>query len=853
MNILAKTVDLTNCDREPIHIPGSIQPHGAMLVVDPSSHLVVFASENSGEYIGVPPQEAIRSDLSSVLGHELAHQIGNVAARAGGTQADGVMLNTVVGTNGHVADITIHRFAERLILEFEKPASGADTEVALSLTQTLVRRLDRETEVDDLVSSVAKLLRATLGYDRVMVYQFLANGDGKVVAEAKSSRLHSLLGHHFPFSDIPVQARQLYLKNWIRIIGDPDYIPVPLMPALVEGKPPVDMSFAHLRSVSPIHCQYLKNMDVASSMSVSVVVNGELWGLIACHHDSPKVLSVPLRVATELFAQYFSLQIAASEARSVKRAAEYGRRRMVAIINGITADDAVEILVQQRIKEFASLIPSDGVGVWVDGAWTYLGSVLASDYIPALLSVAQRTVGPFDIWETYRLGSHLDEADIIGRTVAGVLLIPISLRPATYLIYFRSERAHEIEWAGDPSKPKDAGTGSGDLNPRASFQTWKQSVRGRSLPWTEDNLTVAQGVRSYFRDLILFHRDASDEQRARTEAQRELLNAELNHRVKNVLALVKSIAAQTGIHSTSIEDFATSFEGRLRALSFAHDQSYGGRDGGELQGLIDAEASMHRFQQLPERFSITGPPVGLSERAFSVFALVLHEMMTNATKYGCLSQPGGTLSVEWTTNANGECVIDWKEAGGPPVAKPTRKGFGSSLIDRTVSGDLGGEIHLDFRPAGLQARFIVPAVHLRAVVAAPTLMLQSGLQPTLLTGLNVLLVEDQSLIAMDVEEMLRELSCADVMTAVRVSQAINLMSTSTPDLAILDLNLGQETSEAVADELTRLSIPFMFATGYSDGTGVPARFSSVPVVNKPMSRESLSHALSLTLGIRPPV
>lgn len=367
MNILDQTIDLTNCDREPIHIPGSIQPQGAMLVVDPASHLVLYASENSGDYIGVSHQEAVGTDLSSVLGHELAHQIGNVAARAGSTQADGVMLNTAVGANGHVTDITIHRFAERLILEFEKPASGADTETALSLTQTLVRRLDRETEVNDLVSSVAKLLRATLGYDRVMVYQFLANGDGKVVAEAKSSRLHSLLGHHFPFSDIPVQARQLYLKNWIRIIGDPDYIPVPLLPALAVGEPPVDMSFAHLRSVSPIHCQYLKNMDVASSMSVSVVVNGELWGLIACHHDSPKVLSVPLRVATELFAQYFSLQIAASEARSVKRAAEYARRRMVAIINGITPDDAVEILMQQRIKEFASLIPSDGVGVWVDG------------------------------------------------------------------------------------------------------------------------------------------------------------------------------------------------------------------------------------------------------------------------------------------------------------------------------------------------------------------------------------------------------------------------------------------------------------------------------------------------------
>lgn len=171
--------------------------------------------------------------------------------------------------------------------------------------------------------------------------------------------------------------------------------------------------------------------------------------------------------------------------------------------------------------------------------------------------------------------------------------------------------------AGNPAKQKANGTKPADLNPRASFQTWKENVRGRSLPWTDDNLTVAQGVRSYFRDLILFHRDASDEQKARTEAQRELLHAELTHRVKNVHGLVKSLASHTGIHSTSIEEFATSFEGRLRALSFAHDQSYRGRDGGELRGLIDAEASMHRFQQLPERLKIDGPPVGFFERAFS--------------------------------------------------------------------------------------------------------------------------------------------------------------------------------------------------------------------------------------------
>lgn len=222
-------------------------------------------------------------------------------------------------------------------------------------------------------------------------------------------------------------------------------------------------------------------------------------------------------------------------------------------------------------------------------------------------------------------------------------------------------------------------------------------------------------------------------------------------------------------------------------------------------------------------------------------------MMTNAAKYGCLSQPGGTLDVRWSLNESGDCLIDWKESGGPIVGRPTRKGFGSSLIERTVSGDLGGSVHIDCPPSGLQALFSVPDAYLRLVLSAPPLQLSTGLAPTLLTGLKVLLVEDQSLIAMDVEEMLKELSCAEVMTASRASQAIEMIGKTISDLAILDLNLGGETSEGVADELTRRLIPFMFATGYSDGSGIPERFSKVPVAKKSMSKDSLSHALSTLL------
>ncbi|MDE1187863.1 MAG: HWE histidine kinase domain-containing protein [Pantoea sp.] len=838
-------IDLTNCDREPIHIPGSIQPHGAMLVVDPSTSVVVHASANIGDYID-DIDAIVDRELSDILGPDVTHQINNAAARAGAGHVAGVVLGVTFTKSARRADITIHRFDRRLFLEFEVAASAGDTEIALGLTQSLVRRIDREVDADELVGSVSRLVRAMLGYDRVMVYRFLHNGAGRVVAESKQASMESFLGQHFPFSDIPAQARRLYLENWIRVIGDVAFEPIPLRPPLAAGEVPIDMSHAHLRSVSPIHCEYLQNMGVASSMSISIVVDGALWGLIACHHNTPKVLSIPLRVATELFAQYFSLQIGAAENRRQHLAANHARRRLDAIIATIDPNDAVDVTLRKRLREFASLVACDGAALWSGEEWTATGVVPQQEDVSALMSLVAEKADN-NIWDTQELSLHLPQTGF-GQEVAGVLAIPISASAGDYLLLFRSEEAHEIEWAGEPKK-KVVSTLRGDrLSPRGSFETWREDVRNRSLPWTTDDVSVAEAIRNYVRDILLRHNDATEEQRARNEDQRRLLNAELNHRVKNILALVKSIAVQTGSNARSVDEFANSFEGRLRALSYAHDQSFDGRDGGELHALIEAEAAMHRFQQLPDRFTIDGPAVGLSERAFGVFALVLHEMMTNAAKYGSLSVPTGRLEVRWVLDEAGNCCIEWVESGGPPVMTPSRKGFGSTLIDRTVAFDLGGEAELVYAPDGLRARFILPARHLHEVVAARIEVHASNGESRPLADLRILLVEDQALIAMDVEEILRELGAAEVWSLPDVAQALGALADETPDCAVLDLNLGHETSEVIAAELVQRGIPFVFATGYRDSVSIPDGFSGVPVVRKPIAQDMLSRQLSLALS-----
>jgi light-regulated signal transduction histidine kinase (bacteriophytochrome)/CheY-like chemotaxis protein len=833
-------VDLTNCDREPIHIPGSIQPHGAMLVCDQAEFRVRFFSENAGAVLGDAGRDPTGKALADVVGERIAHDVRNVAAKAGGPGIAGVLLGLRLPNVETALDLVVHAHQDRMFIEIEPSTDGGKSaQDALDTTQTLIRRIGLETEVIGIATAGARLVRAMLGYDRVMVYQFLHNGAGKVVAEAGRPGLISFMGQHFPASDIPYQARRLYLANTIRMIGDSRYAPIPLQPDLAESENPVDMSFAQLRSVSPIHCEYLQNMGVGASMSISIVVDGELWGLISCHHESPKIVPMPLRIGAELFGQYFSLQVSAAERRAQILASRVARERLDKIVTGLSEDGSLVENLRDHLEDFSALIACSGVGLWTDGQWNVLGSAPPATAMSALRhAVAAGPKGA--IWQTQELAGHgIDAA--LGGAVAGVLAIPLSSTPRDYLMFFRSEEAHEIEWAGEPVK-RLASTPQGErLTPRGSFETWREEVKGRSKPWTDAELAVAEAIRTYLRDVVLRCNEQSAEERARAEHRRRILNDELNHRVKNIISLVKSIALQTGAHATSVADYSASLEGRLRALAFAHDQSLGAAGAGDLAALIEAEASLHRYGAAPNRVVTRGDRVRLDDQTFGVLALVVHEMMTNATKYGALSTPEGRLDLAWGFTPTGDCEIVWSESGGPAVLPPTRRGFGTKLIQNTIAYDLGGLAEVDYAPGGVQARFVIPAEH---VSVAERAWVEGGggveTAPASLSNLSILVVEDQALIAMDLEESLAKLGAVDVRLSPNASEALDLLKSFEPSAAVLDFNLGAGTAEAVAEHLIATGVPFVFATGYGDRVMIPQRFRHVPVVRKPVNLAALA-------------
>jgi CheY-like chemotaxis protein len=283
-------------------------------------------------------------------------------------------------------------------------------------------------------------------------------------------------------------------------------------------------------------------------------------------------------------------------------------------------------------------------------------------------------------------------------------------------------------------------------------------------------------------------------------------------------------------------------KGRIQALSLAHDQVVRGDGGGRLSELLDAELLPYRTSA--DAIELKGPNVVLDARAYSVMALVLHELATNAAKYGALSVASGKLSVNWTIDTGGACDMEWHECGGPAVCPPSRRGFGSVLIDRSIPFDIGGTSAIEYRPTGLAGFFKIPAKHFTVAepVAAPspvTPLIRPSTDFEELVNSCVLILEDQLIIAVGLEQILANVGVEDVITAGSEAEAMSLLASRKPDVAVLDINLGTGTSIAVADELMRRNIPFIFATGYGDSSAVPGRLKHVTVVRKPYDAASI--------------
>ncbi len=835
-------VSLTNCDREPIHLIGSVQPFGLLIAVSSNALEITRVSHTVREWLGLSPEDVLGKSLTQFFTEDAIHAIRGQLQMAILGDTVGRLFNIAITADGLRADVAVHVIDDTFVIECE-PSAVEDADNTGLVVRGIIARLQQMHDLRAFHRVAAREMRALTGFDRVMVYRFDHDGSGEVVAESAASGLESYLGLRYPASDIPQQARVLYERNWLRLIADINAVPSPIEPPLDAAGRPLDLSKSVLRSVSPIHVEYLRNMGVSASMSVSILQDGKLWGLFACHHYAPHRVSFARRTAAELFGQMFSLLL---ENRERERDALYEQRaqKLHQQLVTVMASEATRFeSIVLHLDDIADLLMCDGIGVWINDRAILKGMAPTTAEFAGLVGhLNDQDVS--EVLALHDIGTAYPPGRAFADRAAGMLVVPLSRPARDYLIFFRKEVARSVNWAGDPNKPMTVGPLGDRLTPRKSFDLWKETVLGQSFPWRPVELRIAEGLRVSLLEVILRLSDITEGERRLAAQRQELLIDELNHRVRNILSLIRGVITQSKDPTNSIESFTKTVGGRIQALARAHDQITADKWGpASFRSMIQAEAGAY-LANGAERVVVQGPGVLLEPQAFTTVALVMHEMMTNSAKYGALSDRRGHVKIVKTVDSLRRLVVEWTEFGGPPVKPPERRGFGSTVIERSIRHDLKGEVTLNYALAGLSARFVIPPMHFRVTPAAEIDTSTSdkaasdGPLPQ-----DILLVEDTMIIAMDAEETLRELGVAEVRSASNVRAALALIDERLPDFALLDVNLGDETSFELADRLAALGVGFAFATGYGEQLAFPEQFLSTPKLRKPYNADSMREIL----------
>ena len=486
-------VDLTTCDREPIHIPGAIQPHGVLLALDADLR-VRTVSVNSAAMLGVTPEQALGRPLIDLVGPEVAAQV--LERDATGVPGPPMAVGRVD------MDVRVHRSGERMIVELETLTSDDRTALPYQTARGAMTRLGGTRTVAELASALAREVQALTSFDRVMVYRFDADWNGEVIAEERRADLNPFLGLHYPATDIPAQARRLYTINWIRLIADIGYDPVPLHPAVEpELGQPLDLSFSTLRSVSPIHVEYLSNMGVTASMSVSIVVDGKLWGLVACHHYSgPHRPSQDARAAAEFLGQVASQVVVERERSEAREAALATQASVTGMMARVSATNDPPLQVLMDDPDLLTLLQADGVALSYDGVLTTRGAVPDRAVLDRLAAALESPL------------SYATSTDHVAAVVPDLADVPeaagalrIGSAPDRWMLWVRPEQERYVDWGGDPTNKLLAETEDPEvrLSPRKSFEKWRQVVRGRSLPWAAWEVEAADTLGKHMIGVLL--------------------------------------------------------------------------------------------------------------------------------------------------------------------------------------------------------------------------------------------------------------------------------------------------------------------------------------------------------------
>ncbi len=504
--------DLSTCEEEPIHIPGSIQPHGILIVLAEPGLEILQISRNTDLLLGYSPNDLLGQPLSKLLN---APQLAllNHALRQDHLPSINPLKLAMETQTGAVLDGVIHRNPDGiLILELlpttdsvTQTTTQASTFAFFHLVKATTHHLQHATSLQDLCEIAAREIRRLSGFDRVMIYRFDEQKNGEVIVDDKREDLESWLHLHYPAADIPPRARSLYQRRWIRLISDVNYQAAELVPRHYPlNDTPLDLSDAILRSVSPIHVEYLQNMEVGATMTISLLKDHELWGLIACHHYTPRYIPYELSAACEFVGQVMSMELAAKEALADVDYRIHLKSLPGQFLEWMTAEANFIDGLTQHEPTLLDLVSAQGAAICFNDRITLVGKTPRLPEIKALTTWLGRTCTE-PIFASHCLSDHYPAAEAFKDTASGLLAIAISSPPRNYVLWFRPEVIRTVYWAGDPHRPVEV-TPAGDklrLSPRRSFALWKEIVQLQSLPWQPCELEAALALRQEIIDIVL--------------------------------------------------------------------------------------------------------------------------------------------------------------------------------------------------------------------------------------------------------------------------------------------------------------------------------------------------------------
>ena len=503
-----ETIDLTNCDREPIHIPGLIQPHGVLLVLQDPSLEIIQVSSNTQRILGRQPEELLGKPLSDLLDAKQIQTLRQCLS------ADFESINPLNLSVKHLNksfyfDGIVHRVEAAIVLELEqkKTRSRGDFFDFYQQVRGTITRIQKAPTLQEMCQIGVKEVRRITGFDRVMVYQFDSEGAGSVIAEDTNQPM-PYLNLHYPASDIPKQARQLYTLNWLRLIADASYEPAALIP---ENNPltnqPIDLSLSVLRSASPIHLEYLQNMGVTASMSISLIHEQKLWGLIACHHSSPAQIPYNIRTACEFIGQVMSVELSNKE---ISEDLDYKMRLKSLQTQFVEALSQTENFldgITQLQSQLLNLVNATGAVICSGKQCIQIGETPSAEQVNSLLDWLKPQLR-HNLFETRSLSKHYPAAESFEAIASGMLALEISKVHHSYMLWFRPEVLQTVSWGGNPNKPVEVSNdGSLRLSPRKSFDRWQEMVQGYALPWQPCEVEAVAELRNLIVGIVLRQAD----------------------------------------------------------------------------------------------------------------------------------------------------------------------------------------------------------------------------------------------------------------------------------------------------------------------------------------------------------